>query len=500
MIHIEYGPVHSRVSSSDAAEMHLADTLLCKAFTYEVPNYIFTTGYQEGWWDGRKTFYDLGKHQFLSGLLSMVVKQLRQDEFEVVVNGYPASHKNLVKLAFGPIRLHGDITLRDYQMHAVFQTLRYSRGIWKLATNAGKTEVIAGVIDALDKPQTVVLVPRLEIFRQTIKRLQARLSDPIGAVGDGIWDPHVGGTTVVMYHTLRKKLKDSKAIKWLRDTIALFGDEVQFLTDEGYQKSWNAIPAPIRIGMSGTPFKESIIDEMVVRAHCGPVLCNIGNAELIARGVSVKPKIVFLEPAVPLNEKKVMELGTWDTTLYNCKYRNELIGNLACGFVKTGRQTVIMVNRVEHGKQIQKYTPGSVLTHSQASNRKQVEARLRSGEVFCCICTSIFDTGMSVDYLQALILAGGGNASHTLLQRLGRLLRTASDLEKDVWCVEFWDTFNKITRSHSRDRWEIFKAEKAFDMLEGPTSLPEDVYTEVFEGAGAASNIVRKSQKAKWRQ
>ncbi len=494
MIQIEYGPVHSRLRCSNGNELKLADKLLSKEFTYQVPGYVFSPRYMSMEWDGRKTFYHTGHHKFLSGLLSMVLRVLNGAEFDVEVNGYPAP----LVAPTAPIYLFPDITLYDYQMHAVRQVLKYHRGIVKVATNGGKTEVMGGILKATHMPPSIVVVPRLEIFTQTVERLQTRLNIDVGMAGGGKWLLNPKGVTVAMFQTVLKNIDKADTKRWLNGAQNLFDDECHFLSDAGLQKVVGAIPAPLRVFMSGTPFKESIIEQMNVRGYAGPVLCTVGNKELIDRGVSVKPKIVFLEPKLTWIEKKQMEHGTWDTTLYNCGARNQLIGNLAMGFVATGRQTVVMVNRVEHGLQILKHTPGAVFVHSQSGNRKQVKKRLESGEAFICICTSIFDTGLSVDYMEALILAGGGSAAHTLLQRLGRLLRRAKNRDKDIWCIDFWDTFNRITRSHSRDRWEIFKAEGAFDMMEGPDHLPQDVVTEVWEGAGAERKFVQKSRKAKW--
>lgn len=503
MLTIHYGHAHSQITGTDSTELHLADTLLSMNLTFEVPGFFFSPKYQNAIWDGRKSFYSTTTHKFLSGLLSIVLRILKSTEFEVVVEGYPEEHGKISALAFGPMRLFGDdgndIHLYDYQMHAVYKIMRYNRGVLRLATNSGKTEVMAAVAKAYNYPPMVCLVPRKEILRQTVDRLKSRLRVTIGMVGDGVWDPNPTGITAVMFQTLVKRYKTAAVKRWLDQVQIVFADECHFLTDEQYQKALIAIPATTIIGMSGTPFKDSRIDEYTVRGLCGPVLCTVGNKALVERGISAGSKVVFLEPKVPWLESKAMEHATWDTTLHTCQYRNKLIGNLGIGFVKCGMQTVIMVNRVKHGLEIQKHCPGAVFVSSQSSNRNKVKARLASGEVFCCICTSIFDTGLSVDHIQAFINAAGGNTMHTLLQRLGRLIRQNKTHDKDSYFVDFWDTFNKITRSHSRDRWEILSHENAFQMMEGPDDLPAGVLTEVTEGAGVSTTKIRKSQKAKFK-
>jgi superfamily II DNA or RNA helicase len=493
MITINYGPVHSVLDCDDKAERNLAGKLLDQELKEEIPGYRFMPSFLNGWMDGTKHFYSVDTHKFYSGLLSKVVKILSDAEFEVVVQDYPQSLPPVP----GPIKLLPNITLYPDQLLAVQKALKYRRGVWKMATNAGKTEVTCGMIKAMGFPESLILVPRLEVFKQTIERYKQRIGTNPGACGGGMWNPLRGGTTVAMFQTLRSRLKDKTVKSWLHRIPAVFVDECHFLSDEGYAKVVATTGGETRIGMSGTPFKENPVEAMTVRGLCGPVLATVTNRDLIEQGRSVKPKVVFLEPRIPILEKRYMELGDWSSTLHNNKYRNELIANLAQGMVDSGRQTVIMVTRVDHGNLIHKYLPTATFTHASAPNRKRTLERLKAGEVFCCICTAIFDTGLSVDHMECLINAAGGKAQHTLLQRLGRLLRRGEKTQ-ETFFVDFWDTFNRITRDHSRDRWEIMKAEGVFDMQESPNCLPVETLTAVTEGAGVIEAVHRKSKKQKW--
>jgi superfamily II DNA or RNA helicase len=498
MIQIEYMPIHCKVSSDNPKEFKLAEQLLNQELKVEIPGYRFMPSFLNGWTDGTRAFYSVDTHKFLSGLLSKVLRILAGAEFEVEINGYPEPLKN--RAMEQPIKLRPDVTLYADQQHAVEKALKYRRGVWKMATNAGKTETSCGLIKAMGNPRAIVLVPRLEVFSQTVARFEKRMGVKPGMCGGGAWKPSPDKTTVAMFQTLRTRLKDRNVLSWLTSMQVTLIDECHFLSDAGYQKVAKLCGGDTRIGMSGTPFKENPIDTMTVRGICGPVLATVSNRELIEQGRSVKPKVVFLEPnmgELTGVEKKVIELGDWQMTLHNNSFRNALIADLATGMVESGRQTVVMVTKVEHGNMIHQMMPHATFTHASAPNRKKTLTRLKDGEVFCCICTAIFDTGLSVDHMECLINAAGGKAQHTLLQRLGRLLRRG-DKQNETYYVDFWDTFNKITRDHSRDRWEIMKAEGVFDMMETSDCLPVEALTRVAESGSVQDVIHRKSRKQKW--
>jgi superfamily II DNA or RNA helicase len=74
---------------------------------------------------------------------------------------------------------------RDYQKEAVQAVLTHQRGVLKMATNAGKTLVMAGVLKSLAGKQAIVVVPTRALLAQTADRLESMLCTRLGRYGAG---------------------------------------------------------------------------------------------------------------------------------------------------------------------------------------------------------------------------------------------------------------------------------------------------------------------------
>jgi len=111
------------------------------------------------------------------------------------------------------------VVLRDYQMDAIKALLNAGRGVAKMATNAGKTEVMAALLKAYDS-KAVVVVHRKELLYQTADRFRNRLGMEVGMIGDGVCLP--SKITVAMVQTLYSK----------PDLLTLFDNNVVLMVDE----------------------------------------------------------------------------------------------------------------------------------------------------------------------------------------------------------------------------------------------------------------------------
>lgn len=78
------------------------------------------------------------------------------------------------------------------------------------------------------------------------------------------------------------------------------------------------------------------------------------------------------------------------------------------------------------------------------------------------IASSIFDQGIDLPKLDALILAGSGKSSSRALQRIGRVIRGAEG-KTDAIVVDFIDR-SPYLFEHSKRRYMIYKTEAAFQI------------------------------------
>ena len=475
MIKISYTPLQSTVTSDDRHERVAVFRLLSEKLSVWVEGAQFTQQYEFGIWDGYARFFSKTTGQFPSGLLVKVASTLLSNDYDFSLEGlpnpFPGYDEDTILVVDGK-------ELRDYQMEALRKTLKWYRGIWKVATNGGKTMMCGGLAQliGLDK-RILVIVPRQVILQQFVEVFSRAFGDmSVGRAGSGALNLKGTGITVAMYQTLSRNLNKKPVKTWLQGVDALIVDECHFATAATFKKIITKCPAEFRIGMSGTPFKEERHKSMEIRSLFGPVLTRVSNKTLIAKGVSVKPHIIFLDVANKrLKSKDYDYRAAYAEGVMHNKNRNRIVAQLARGFVESGRQTIVMVQFTEHLKTLKKLMPWAEVTWSTATNRSQIIERLDSGEVMCVICTPILDTGFSTDHIEALINAGGGKSHIGVLQRVGRALRKSLAKEKDVWIVDFHDQHHRDLKRHANKRFTVLANEDAFDITELIHELPVEV-------------------------
>ena len=140
------------------------------------------------------------------------------------------------------------ITLRDYQIQAACSMLTSKRGIVKMATNSGKTEVFAAVLKSINS-NGIVIVHTKDLLYQTAERLRNRGLDDVGIIGDGVYTP--GKTTVAMIQTLHNRINTLD----FHDNAVLIADECHHVSSSLMLDVFKAIPGSYRFGLSGTPLK-----------------------------------------------------------------------------------------------------------------------------------------------------------------------------------------------------------------------------------------------------
>lgn len=473
MITIHYGPAVSKLSGTTERELNLAGRVLDSELSFWVDGFLFSPKYVAGMWDGKRHLYSKVSRSFPSGLLFKVLNILRETDLEVSVEDYPESLGN----TFEEIELLGGIKLRDYQLDPIKKILKYHRGVWEVATNGGKTETAAGLLKALGMPPCIFLIPRRVLLKQTAERLKERLGVSVSMMGAGLSEFDPKGVNVCMFQTLHRRLKN-KAFKTSIEGIkVVFADECHMLLADSYQDCFEKIPAEFRVGMSGTPFQKDVLKKHIMLGIVGPVVAKVDNSELMNRGFSVRPSVAFLDLNVEVDKADTNTYGNKDyrLALESHPLRNEVIAKISKGLIESGRQTIVMVNTIGHGEQLAKLMPDAMFVHASSPDRKLALERLTRGDIFCLVCTAIFDTGLSVDHIEGLVFAGGGESHIKTLQSIGRAIRVSKEKQKDVWVIDFVDRHNKILATHARKRNKTCLSQNAFNMVYEVSKVPQEI-------------------------
>ena len=450
---IQVGDVISKVLNPRS---HLQELALIREICRARPKgFQFMPKYKAGMWDGYISLMH-SMSSFPTGLLTLVEPMLidKGIDYKLLRQSAPDYHYIDADCLNG-------ITLRDYQVKAVGKLLESSRGVAKMATNSGKTEVIAALIRALDAPPTIVIVHRKELMYQTAQRLEDRLGLEIGIIGDGEDSP--AQITVAMVQTLYNRLpKKAKDFMLFPDNVLMIVDECHHVSSDTMLDVINHIPGPYRYGLSGTPLKYDLLSDMKLIAGTGEVVVEVSNEYMIETGWSAKPTIYMyiIEESNDLLWK--MEYASaYASLIVEDNERNKIIANCAS---KAKGVVLILVNHIAHGYALHNAISESVFVHGSDSTeyRQGVLEVMRAATKGIFIASPIFDEGIDVPAVDTVILAGGGKAHTKILQRIGRGLRQ-KDGRNELIVIDFIDDTNKYLLKHSQERIEVYERE-GFDI------------------------------------
>lgn len=138
-------------------------------FTHKVPGSEFSWQYKSGRWDGRISLFDRNLKSLPYGLLFELIEFKKsyypKDKWDI-----DEKVKSLFKGPSLPLKWDLKFEPRDYQQESIKTALKFSKGILRLATSAGKSLVITYIWKHLyDNGLTnkaFIVVPNLNLITQ----------------------------------------------------------------------------------------------------------------------------------------------------------------------------------------------------------------------------------------------------------------------------------------------------------------------------------------------
>jgi superfamily II DNA or RNA helicase len=482
-VEIEVGYVYSKINGDLPA---IVVSKLDGALSYYVPGYAFSKAYREGWWnqqqrkfikwDGKNHL--LKNRMFLSGFVGKVSEIIQSSGMSVEIKD---TRKTLV---CGPEISVKNIEDREYQQKAVKAAIDSdSGGIIKVATGGGKSLIMAQIAAKMNV-KTMIMITGVDLLYQFKEMLGQTFGTKVGIIGDGLAE--VRRINICSIWTAAKALDakidmdeedlgrqekyndrdKAKIAKAIQTSELILYDECQMLSCETMQAINKAAKAARKkLGFSGTPFRDDGCD-LLLEGIVGRNIIDIPASELIAKGFLVKPTIQFVTiPELP-------DLGTNYQTIYK-KYivenevRNQRIVELALKLKEHGRKTLILVKNLKHGQTLLDLLEPSMTAYFvrgelDSDERNSIRNDFIKGKIDLIIASSVFDQGIDLCNLDALILAGAGKSPGRALQRIGRVIRPFKG-KTDALVVDFLDQAKYLDR-HSQKRLQTYQTEDGFEI------------------------------------
>lgn len=444
--------------------------------------YFFMPAFKAKRWDGRNRLLHRGKdyYYFMSGLLPKVESILNNfhQPYEIIDN------RNRVKLGR---KLITKIEQRDYQQKAIDAAVKHGSGLISIPTGGGKTAITAGIIASFNVP-TMVYVPGIDLLSQTRDALKKFLNNrQIGTIGDGIVDIELITvatiwTAVTALGKKYEKLDDEEATKKekfqssnkqliakaIRNAKMFIVDECQFLGTSTLQHINTASSnARFRIGMSATCEREDNAD-LLLEGATGPMITNVTASELIHDDFLVPPTIHMINvPKMPGLKKNYQ--AVYKKYIVENDARNDKIVKSSLKLADAGHKVLILIKQIKHGEillekfknidtnRVIHFTRGEL----RSGARDEIKEKFMNNEFNILIASTIYDQGIDISDLDALILGCGGKSHGRLMQRIGRVIRKHPGKKKAI-VVDFIDNENMYLLKHSAKRIETYKRESGF--------------------------------------
>jgi len=429
-------------------------------------SYFHNPRYKAKLWDGFTNFFNKNNGKFLSGLLPEVIGACKH------FGEQPTYKDNRTKIDFAikeidkdflkPFTPKGEkvITLENYQVELVNQSIKNKRGIIFAPTSSGKSLTMLSILKSLPpNTKTLILQNRKTLAAQNYDEYVKWGLKNVGRIWQGYNEPNIFTVSTVQ--------SIEKAEHILADTEVLLVDEIHDMMSAGPKNIYRKLKnCSVRIAVSATPFKhgeKDKIQKFYVKGFFGPVF-KIQSAEggvlktkeLQSRGRLSKSKCYFHTIKEPSLDYEIyidaVTKGLVENDIFHQKVV-ELVMNMK------GR-SLILVERIAHGDVLKNLMPHAHWVKGEDNNetRKEVIDKLQKSENCVAIAThGIFNTGINV-FVHNLVNAAGGQAEHLIIQRMGRGLRTADD--KNILNYhDFVFDINPYLYKHSKKRIKILKDE-----------------------------------------
>lgn len=426
------------------------NTVFDKKFSYELKNAYFMKKAKPNINTTIK-FWNPGKRQLPIGFLDGVKKTLsdygKKFGKEVVVNLKDNRLFDDTKVAMPDKFLNG-IELRDYQEEAVKSFIKNKIGILQLATGSGKTEIAIETIRQIGV-KTLFVVDKIELLKQTKKRLEEALGIPIGQIGQGVHDEQ--DVTVATIQTLTKTIR--LFAPYLSTIRYVIFDETHKVAARSYfTLSKYLRNTEYRLGISGTAFRDDGND-MMIEAIVGKVKYDLNSKTLIDKGWLIKPTIQFIKNYISKDNIKAVEREISkglinETALYPVYYKAFVAESVERDRAIThivgkhmGKKILILTKLVDHGKNLESILDGSKHLYGATSKkeREKIFKEFVDGDLDILISTiSIFAEGIDIPKLDVVINASANRGDIKSIQVLGRVIRILQG-KKDAYYIDFDD-------------------------------------------------------------
>ena len=454
-------------------------TKMVSALKFKDPKARYMTAHILGRWDGTISYCTRGGASYFN-LLDKLIPIVEKAGYEIEIVDqrkpfrislpqidetylsdykWPAGHR----FAGQPIKLE------EHQVRVINGCITNLQSVQSVSTGAGKTISVAALSKLCnDHGRTVIIVPNIDLVLQTEDDYKL-LGLDVGVIyGDRKEFKHKH--TICTWQSLNSLDKQAKTRMrgqvdfTFEEVEAFIQDTIAVIVDEVHQSKATALRnlltgpfahVPIRWGLSGTIPKEDY-EFFSLLSAIGPVVGNVTAKELQDKGFLAGCHIDILQLIEPVNFGGFEwqdELRYLTTDPARIEYIADRIRTIS----ESGN-TVVLVDRLDAGKALEKLLPGSVfVSGSMKTKKRKVQYdEINVADKKIVIATyGVAAVGLNIPRIFNLVILEAGKSFTRTIQSIGRGLRKAIDKE-NVHIFDICAT-TRSSHKHMRERVKYYK-------------------------------------------
>ena len=359
---------------------------------------------------------------------------------------------------------------REYQQVCVekmVKTSRFGGGLILSATGSGKTW-IAGMYLSRIAGCGVFVVDQLTLLAQAKKELEEVMGEPIGEIGDGVFDPR--RITVATVQTLHLHRKDRRFQGWYQSLDVMLIDEIHEQMNYRNFKVVEKIMPMTVFGLTATIQMKKKPIRTKAWSLAGPIVFEFPLEEGQKQGVLTRGVAVQVRVPNPMSKKAQKTLGWqfwYDRAIVDSDLRNYVIERIVRRGHARGKYTIVLVSRLAHlwrlSRQLEDIPHKVVAGKTKKNKVMEVEQRMvakqefEAGELRLLIANTVFKKGVDIKRVDVIVDGAAGRNANDPIQKYGRGVRRHRD-KSGLLYFDIYDTDEEnaknyfLTAARSRDR------------------------------------------------
>lgn len=308
---------------------------------------------------------------------------------------------------------------------ALLDPLLY-RGIVNFATGLGKTLTALHFIKRYKK-NALIVCPSDSVAQQFYTQcVDAFGKTKVGFYGGG--KKKINDITIGIAASITRNTDDFKNANF---GVVIF-DEIHHIAADTFYNIAEAVTGVGKVfGLTATDYRSDGKDIMIT-AGCGPVIARRDVKWGIENGFLAEPYFLVREVQTGGKDFRDNKIKNYKEHILNNKIMKDLIKNDALNMINAGRTVLILVDEVEHGKELAQQLGLPFATGEDPKSQDYVDS-LNQGKVKGLVGTDgRIGEGTDTQNVDVLILANFVASKGPVIQAVGRSLRKTATKSKCI--------------------------------------------------------------------